>query len=547
MKKRVLIIILAAVVVIGLGLGAFKIYSDQQKMTNEIINILMNGEGVSAFQLENMLNGEYKTGEKYLKIKDTDKFKERICSEIEEFLNTHEDAGNLEYVNEKLLVIKREGLLNDEAIKLLSEYEINCAKEYAQMLNTALESGDYEEVAEDLTWLVEQDVIEKSGLDISDMLSKLLENCQVYSLKNNTGAYYDDIELKSSSSYRNEGVEWMDPIGYTSRSYVEKAYGDFCIGTAHSRTHYEALEGFDFEDKYNTDTTSKTLYLRGREVHGHFWSDTLKYAANNGANYIICFETSSDGEEIEMDGILMLGDDILYPMAYMTDDNDSYGIEGDYSQQIKDAKKLYDEKFSAQFEIDKAQELVKNKQYEEAMNILQYYTHIDGALDHIYSIVIDCIRQGDTELGLRILENIPFFDMIKGLEWDYMVEHLDGRFDPDINNKEYTKQFLRLLMDVAGPMKEEDITSALSGKNFKQLPQGTFNFNEDGTGTSKRTKTGSAVNFNWEVKEGKLFVANEGNGKANVYGVYNVLPNYYLLAYTTENSSHIFMTLLKAQ
>ena len=247
-----------------------------------------------------------------------------------------------------------------------------------------------------------------------------------------------------------------------------------------------------------------------------------------------------------MDGILMLGDDILYPMAYMTDDNDSYGIEGDYSRQIQNAKKLYDEKFSAQFEIDKAQELVKNKQYEEAMNILQYYTHIDGALDQIYSIVIDCIRQGDTELGLRVLENIPYFDMLKGLDWDYMVEHLDGRFDPDINNKEYTKQFLKLLMDVAGPMKEEDIKTALSGKRFKDLPLGTRVFEEDGTGYFKR-QTGYTIKFNWKVQDGKLYIANEGNGKANVYGVYNVLPNYYLLAYTTENSSHIFMTLLKAQ
>ncbi len=545
MKKKVLIIILAVVVVLGAALGAFKIYSNQKKLNEEIINLLMNGEGVSAFQLESMLNGEYDTGERYLKIKDTDKFKEQIYSEVEEFLNEHEDARNLEYVNEKLSVIKREGLLNDAALKLLSDYEINCAKEYAQMLSTAIESGDYEEVAEDLAWLVEQDAIKNSGIDISDMLNKLMENCQIYSLKNNTGAYYDDIELRSSSSYRNEGVEWMDPIGYTSRSYVEKAYGDFCIGTSHSRTHYEALEGYDFENKYNTDTTTKTLYLRGREINGHFWSDTLKYAANNGAKYIICFENSSDGDEIEMDGILMFGDDKLYPMAYMTDNADSFGIDGDFSQQIKDAKKLYDEKFSAQFEIDKAAEFVKNKQYEEAMNILQYYTHIDGALDQIYAIAVDSIRQGDTELGLRILENVPFFDMIKGLDWDYMVEHLDGRFDPDINNKEYTKQFLRLLMDVVGEMKEEDITTALSGKNFKQLPQGTFNFNEDGTGASKRTRTGSTVNFNWTVQDGKLFVANEGNGKANVYSVYNVLPGYYLLAYTTENSSHVFMTLLK--
>ena len=547
MKKKVLIIVLAAVIFLGAAFAAFKIYSNQKEMTDEIVELLFKGESVSQFQIDNMLEGEYDIGEKYLKIKDTEKFRTRIYEEVKAFLEEHSDAANFDYVHEKLALVESEGLLNDEALQLIKDYEVKAAKEYAEKLNTAIESNSYEDVAKAIQWLAEKDLFEISGADIDSVLNSLMENCYIYCVKNNTGAYYDTVELRSSSSYKNEGVSWMDPIGYTSRSYSEKSYGDLCVGTAHSTTHYEALEGYDFESKYNTSSTSKTLYLRGMEVNGYFWTDTLNWAVEDGAKYLICFENERDGDEVDLDGIMLLSDEKIYPMAYYASENSLVSIEGDFSEYVATAKQIYSEKYSQERELEKAQQFLDNKQYAEAMNILQYYTHLEDGLENIYNIAVTCMREGETELALEILEHIPYFDMIQGLELDYMIEHLDGRFDPDVNNEEYTKQFLRFLMDVVGPMNEADITSALSGKRFTDLPMDTREFKEDGTGYYKKKSSGYTINFQWSVQDGKLYILNDGNGKANVYDVYNVLPGYYLLTYTTEYSSNVFMTLLKAK
>ena len=114
-SKKTLIIILVAVVVLGAAIGAFKIYSDQKKMTDEIVDLLFKGKSVSQFQIDSMLEGEYNIGEKYLKIKDTEKFRTRIFEEVKAFLEEHSDAVNFDYVHEKLALVESEGLLTDDS------------------------------------------------------------------------------------------------------------------------------------------------------------------------------------------------------------------------------------------------------------------------------------------------------------------------------------------------------------------------------------------------------------------------------------------------
>ncbi len=545
MKKTILIIFTTLLFIISCtGCGV-----SQQKQ-EELVNILFEQSETNNGYYDEMLAGSGEFGELYMKVKDTEEFHEIVYDKYNELLNQYSDMESYEYIEKKTYVLKNEGLFTPEVETLFSEHQDNIAKKYSEYITQELADKEYEEVAKDLAWLVKEDLLEKSGCDINAVLDELVKNCSIYSLETGKGAFYDFAELRDSSSSMGLGVDWMPPIGYRHSSYKELAYGDFCVGESYSSTHYEGLEGSYLAGKYNTSSSSLTVYLRGKETNGYGWADTLAWTSDHGAKYIICHETINKNNRLEVDCILMIGEDALYPMTYYGEngyakDSSGVSIKGDFSQTLKQIEQVYDEKYSTVVEINNAIDCMRNEKYKEALDVLKYYTHLEVCEDYVYTMAVESIKNGQQELGFEALRYVEMYSSIGGINIEDTLASLEGNFDGDVKYKNDKYQlFLRLMMDVFDPMDNAQIKETLSGKYFKDIPDYTKAFKADGTGYSQKAFS-STNHFKWYAKDNKLYIEYKGNGEPRVYTVYNIYDQYYLLTSTTSYSSNVYMTLLK--
>lgn len=550
MKKKIIIIALAVIVVGSVLFCGINIAVTQKKEMQEIIDILLQTSGSA--HLEDMLAGKGSFGEKYMKLKESDSFNKEVRKSVTALLESDPGYDN---AVKNLRVLYYEDFIDEELQNQISDFENSYAEKYAEKFETALTEGKYDNVADKLAWLLERDLFEKSGIDIDVTIDKLLESCKVFSVKNDSGAYYDDVELKSSGYTQYVGAEGMESVGSIYSSYIQKAYGDFCIGTASKTSYYEALEEFEeLADKYNTTEQSKTLYFRGKKVDGHFYCDTLDWVCKKGgAEYIICHENEVDADKIKLDGVLILSKDKIYVMSYYSGnpvydysgnrvyDGYEIGIEGDFSKVVQKAEKLYKEKYIKEIELAKAKEFFDKKQYAEAVEIWQFYEHVDEVSENLYTIAVESIKEGNVDFGLEVLELVPGFESMRGLKMNYMIEKIDEKFNPNVTSSKnyYPLPFLRLMMDVKGAMSGNDIVEALTDKQFSAVQSGNYSFKAD------RSGIGNQREITWEVRENTLLINEKTTGVSYVYNVYNVFADYYLL--TVESSSTMKMTLLKSK
>lgn len=550
MKKTLLVTLITLLLIISCtGCGV------SQEKQEELVSILFERSETNNSYHDDMLAGSGDFGKLYMQVKDTESFRQIVYDKYNALLSEqsgtqYNEYMDKEYIDQKTNILKDEGLFTSEMETLYAEYTDNIAKYYSERIDQALADKRYEDVAKDLAWLIKQNLFEQSGCDINVVVEKLMEGCSIYSVQTGKGAYYDFAELRDSSSSVGLGVDWMPPIGYRSSSYKELAYGDFCIGKSSSKTYYEGLADTYLASKYNTSTSSLSVYLRGKEISGYGWADTLAWTADHGAEFVFCHETINENNRLEVDHILMIGKDALYPMTYYgehgyNEKSSGVSIEGDFSKSLEQIKQLYNEKYSSEVEMNYAIDHMNKQEYKEALDILKYYTHLEDCANLVYNIILECIRNNQEELGFEALRYLEGFSAIRGASIEDILSSLERKFDADVKYRDDTYQvFLRLMMDVWGTMNNDQITEALSGQAFKDIPDYRMKFETDGTGYSMKPFSHTSY-FKWYVKDNQLYIHYDGKSEPKSYNVYNIYDQFYLLTYTTSYSSNVFMTLLK--
>jgi hypothetical protein len=592
-QKILLIVSLVVVLLLG-GIGGYMFWQQTQDRYEGIaetlwcVGILHDKEN-----REEMLAGEGYWGDKYPKVKDKKGFHKKLAETLQYLIDNPGDVLTIgtkqkDVIAEGLAVLEQQGIHSEEVRDVFHAYvqqekeealqadkgmaavtgmqaldhmlqdsqapyytdglmtREEIADVYTREIEKTMEAKEYDLFSEEIGIIMEEGYMEDCFPDVTVLLDRLKEDCQIYTVASGKGGFYDKIEDTSSSSTSSLGASGMSSIGYSSSSRSTNSLGDFRVARSSSSTHVDGLLDQASKDKYNTSSSSTTLYFRDQDVNGRFYSESLEWAQKNGAQYIFCASNGSGDSEdkVEMDAALLIGRNKLYAVGKQVKNGNDYDMEcytydGDFSQELKEVEELYQTKYSPEMEKAQALEWMKAGEYEKASQVFARYTNTEEGMAYVYQCALEMLRQGEYDAGLKLLGEMDAYkDLFQATE-----EKIRERIEDDFAGSPSARLFCRVMVDAVPALTDAEITQQLSGKTFTHMHKKcSVTFGTDGI--YKENKA-SGLERQWSVQDGKLILKKTEGTDSTGYSVHPLFEEYYILCYDRPNRKEDEIILLK--